>query len=127
MCVCVLCLVFLSCQDPTGGELSLKKRDDRRNPGGVAILTCKSCDIFGESGERQTEPSHSWFSPTFHQDNWCLTASSEKANERRNREHVVLDLFSNLKCVRSKGFFGKPLGPSENSSWVIFFGKLNWR
>ena len=34
----------------------------RRNPGGAAILTCKSFDILGEGGERQTEPSHGWFS-----------------------------------------------------------------
>ena len=36
---------------------------------------------------------------------WSSTASSGKANDRRNRGHVVLDLFSNLKWVRSKGFF----------------------
>ena len=40
-----------------------------------------------------------------HQDKWSSTASSGKANDWRNRGHVVLDLFSNLKCVRSSGFF----------------------
>ena len=42
----------------------------RRNPGGAAILTCKSFDILGEGGERQTEPSHGWFPPTFPQVSW---------------------------------------------------------
>ena len=40
-----------------------------------------------------------------------------KANNWRNREHAVLNLFSNLNCVRSKGFFGGPLGPSKDSTW----------
>ena len=40
-----------------------------------------------------------------HQDKWSSTASSGKANDWRTREHVVLDLFSNWKCVRSKRFF----------------------
>ena len=30
---------------------------------------------------------------------------SSKANNWRNRQHVVLDLFSNLKCVRSSSYF----------------------
>ena len=34
--------------------------------------------------------------PTFLHNNWNLTALSGKANDWRNREHVVLDLFSNL-------------------------------
>ena len=46
--------------------------------------------------ERQIEPSHGWFPPTFPQDNWSFTALLGKANDWRNREHVVLDLFSNL-------------------------------
>ena len=50
---------------------------------------------FFHGGERQIEPSHGWFPPTFHQDNWSLTASSGEANDWRNRERVVLDLFSN--------------------------------
>ena len=37
------------------------------------------------------------------------TSTSGKANDGRNREHVVLDLFSNLKCVKFKGFYGEPL------------------
>ena len=36
---------------------------------------------------------------------WSSTASSGKANDWRTRERVVLDLFSNLEWVRSKGFF----------------------
>ena len=45
----------------------------------------------------------------FHQDNWSSTASPGKANDWRSRERVVLDLFSNLKWERSKGFCGVPL------------------
>ena len=36
---------------------------------------------------------------------WSSTASSGKANDWRNRARVVLDLFSNLEWVRTKGFF----------------------
>ena len=39
------------------------------------------------------------------QDNWSSTASSGKANDWRNRARVVLNLFSNLKIVRSSGYF----------------------
>ena len=39
---------------------------------------------------------------------------------RGNRERAVFDLFSILKCVRSKGFFGEPLGSSENLTWANF-------
>ena len=35
----------------------------------------------------------------FPQENWSLTASSGKANDQRNRERVVLDLFSNFEEV----------------------------
>ena len=35
---------------------------------------------------------------------WSSTASSGKANDWRTRERVV-HLFSNLECVRTKGFF----------------------
>ena len=41
-----------------------------------------------------------------------------QANDWRNREHVVLDKF--LKCVRSKGFFGEPLGSSDSLTWANF-------
>ena len=43
------------------------------------------------------------------QDNWSSTASSGKANDWRNRARVFLDLFSNLKFVRSSGYFGELL------------------
>ena len=36
---------------------------------------------------------------------WSSTASSGKANDWRTRARVVLDLFSNLEWVRTKGFF----------------------
>ena len=69
------------------------------------------CGCGGErrEGERLIEPSGCWFSQSFPQDCCNWTAFSGKANEWRNREHVVLDLFSNFKCTRSKGFFGEPL------------------
>ena len=35
---------------------------------------------------------------------------SRQTNDSRNRERAVLDLFSNFQWVRSKGFFGEPLG-----------------
>ena len=34
--------------------------------------------------------------PMFLQESWRRTALSGRANDWRNREHVVLDLFSNL-------------------------------
>ena len=36
---------------------------------------------------------------------WKVTVGVE-ANDWRKREHVVLDLFSNLKMVKIQGFFG---------------------
>ena len=42
---------------------------------------------------------------SFPQESWSTTALSGTANDRRNRERVVLDLFSNFKCVRYKGYF----------------------
>ena len=59
MCVYVLCVVFLVLSGPDRWSTKLKKRNVRRNPGGVAILTCESFVMLGERGDRQTEPSHS--------------------------------------------------------------------
>ena len=42
---------------------------------------------------------------SFPQDNRSSTASSGKANDWRNRENVVFDLFSSLKWVPSNGYF----------------------
>ena len=42
--------------------------------------------------------------PMFLQDNWSLTALLGKANDWRNREHVVLDLFSNLNMGNIQWF-----------------------
>ena len=61
-------------------------------------------------------------SPKFPSGELELNSLSGTANDRRNREHVVLDRFSNIKCVRYKGFFGEPPGPSEKSTWA-FLGK----
>ena len=41
----------------------------------------------------------------FPQDEWSSISSSCKANGWRYRERAVFDLFSNLKWVRSSGFF----------------------
>ena len=48
---------------------------------------------------------------SFPQDNWSLTASSGKTNDWRNREHVVLDLFSdfnmgNIQLLLSVNLWG---------------------
>ena len=59
-------------------------------------------------------------------DCWNWTALSGTANDWRNRGHVALDLFSNRTWVRSIGFFGGPLGPSDDPTWANF-GKQNWR
>ena len=56
---------------------------------------------------------------SFPQERWSTTALSGTANDRRNREHVVLDLFSNFKCVRYKGFFWWTSGSRDNSAWAI--------
>ena len=102
-----------------------EKRNVRRNPGGVSILTCKSFDTLGEGCERQNR-TISQLAPA--NDSLQITgaASSGKVNDWVNRDHVVLTLFSNVKRVRSKGFFGEPLGSSENPTWANF-GKQNWR
>ena len=42
-----------------------------------------------------------------------MTALSDKTNVQRNREHVVLDLFSNFKSVRFSVTFGEPLWQAE--------------
>ncbi len=47
---------------------------------------------------------------SFPQDSWSCTALSGKANDSRNRERVLLHLFSNFKWVRSSGDVGEPLG-----------------
>ena len=43
------------------------------------------------SGDRPIEPSGSWFPPKF------PSFSRKKSNDLRIRQHIVLDLFSNLK------------------------------
>ena len=50
------------------------------------------------SDDRPIESSGSWFPPNF------PSFSRKKANDERNRAHVVLDLFSNFKRVRSSAF-----------------------
>ena len=110
MCVCVLCFVACSCV--MVNESWEAQRQE--NLGGVAILTCKSCD---KSWRKVTDKSNHLSAGSLRsvpQESWSLTASSGKANEQRNPEHVVLDLFSNFtKWVGSKGFFWWTSGVSE--------------
>ena len=73
-----------------------------------------------ENGRRTTD---NWFPPQ-PRDCWNLTALSGTTNDWRNRQRVVLDLFLNWKWVRSMGFFGGPLGPSDDPTWTNF-GKQN--
>ena len=42
---------------------------------------------------------------SFFQEIWSLIALSHKANDQRNRERVVVDLFSKFEWVRSSGYF----------------------
>ena len=42
------------------------------------------------------------------------------ANDWRNRQHVVLDLFSNWKCVRSSAYFWWTSEARDNPSWANF-------
>ena len=74
-----------------------EKRNVRRNPGGVSTLTCTSFDTLGEGSDRQ-KPNHLTADSlrSFPPDNWSLTG---KVNDWGNREHVVLDLFSNIECL----------------------------
>ena len=43
-------------------------------------------------------------SHSFLQESWSSTALSGTANDRRNREHVVLDLLSDFKMCKIQGF-----------------------
>ena len=66
------------------------------------------------SGDRPIESSDSWFPPKF------PSFSREKANDLRNRERVVLDLFSNFKWLRSSTFSRWTPRASDNSTWTIY-------
>ena len=67
----------------------------------MAIVTGKSFVVLEERGERQIEPSSSWFPPQVPSG---MTVSSSKANDLRNRERAVFDLFSKLKMGEIQGF-----------------------
>ena len=86
------------------------------------LLWCRS---EGERRRRETNRTIWLLIPARTSLKIAETALSGKPNDWRNREHVVLDPFSNWKCIRSKGFFGE-LGSSDNASWANF-GKQNWR
>ena len=53
-------------------------------------------------GERKVEPSGGWFLCGVPQESWSSTTISGKANDWRNRGHVVLNLFSDLKKKKKK-------------------------
>ena len=52
------------------------------------------------------------------QESWNSTASSDKANDWRNRGHVVLDLFSNVKMLKIQEF----LWWTSGAKWELYVG-----
>ena len=83
----------------------------------VVVMVCVRCGGGGvggggrrqEKGRDKSDHLVAGSLRSFPQDNWHLTALSDKTNVQRNREHVVLDLFSNFKWVRFSVTFGEPL------------------
>ena len=74
MCCVCMCVFFCVCM--------FEKRNVRRNPGGLSILTCKSFDTHGEGGERQNRTiSQLVPSNDPYPENSSLTASSGKVND----------------------------------------------
>ena len=116
-CVCVLCVyVFCVCM--------FEKRNVRRNPGGASILTCKSFDTLGEGGERQNRTiSQTGSLQRFPPDNWSVTASSGKVNDWVESGSCFSHPILKRKRVRSKGFFGEPLGSSDNPRGQILVSR----
>ena len=83
---------------------------------------------FFHGSERHIEPSHGWFPPTFPQDNWSLSASSGKNGcDGRNREHVVLDLFSNLNMGNIQWLLSVNLWGQEITLRGQILVSRNWR
>ena len=103
VCICVY-VCFVACSCVMVNESWEAQRQE--NLGGVAILTWKSCDTFWRKVTDKSNHLSAGSLRSVPQESWSLTASSGKANEQRNPEHVVLDLFSNFtKWVGSTGFF----------------------
>ena len=78
----------------------------------------------GRGRRRQTEPCHPPQCPP-----GLLKLNSFSRHSEWLEESATwcsLDLFSNWNWVRSIGFFGGPLGPSDDHTWAIF-GKRHWR
>ena len=90
LCVCVACVCVLCVY--------------------VSVCVCVCCGSIGTDVQivrytwrrgRKTKPNHpvadslQRVSP----DNWSLTASTGKVNDWGNRDNVVLNLFSNIKCL----------------------------
>ena len=91
LCLCVLC--FVCCCGARGCG-----RSGGRGGGGR------------EGGrEEKGRDSSNHLGQSFPQDCWNWTALSGKANDWRNRWHVYLNLFSNLKMGKIEKFFGEPL------------------
>ena len=60
------------------------------------------------------------------QESWSWTTLSGKANDWRNRGHVVLNLFSNLKMGKIQKFLWWTSEARDNHTWANS-GKQNWR
>ena len=104
VCICVFVCCVLLRVVVCNGERSLK-RNVRRSSGGVALLTCQSDVIVGFWDERLIELPHTWFPPNVSlRRTGVEQLSSGKANDWRNRKHVVLDLFSNLQMGKIQRF-----------------------
>ena len=75
----------------------------------VVVVVCVRCGGGREKGTDKSDHLVAGSLRSFPQDNSHLTALSDKTNVSRNREHVVLDLFSNLKWVRFSVTYGELL------------------
>ena len=76
------------------------------------------------SWERKANRTISRLVPSNLSHNNCyLPALSGKANDWKNREHVVLDLFSNLNMGNIQWLLSVSLwGPSDNPTWAVLRG-----
>ena len=84
-CVCVLCVCFCVCmfEKSFDTDVQIVRYTWRRG--------------------RKTKANHltAGSLQRFPPNNWSLTASTGKVNDWGNRDNVVLNLFSNIKCLNS--------------------------